>query len=64
MGAALAEQVPALIKGFLKVTEPLGGIADLTRVVLHLAAQLMLSIDHLANPRQNVGVVHAPSLGE
>ena len=42
MGAALAEQIPALIKGFLKVTEPLGGIADLTRVPLHLAAQRLL----------------------
>ncbi len=59
MGASLAQQIPALIKGFLEVMEPLGGIADLTWVFLHLAAQLMLSIDHLANAREDVGVVHA-----
>ena len=59
MGAPLAKQIPALIKGFLKVVKPLGGIADLTWVLLHLAAQLMLSIDHLANAREDVGVVHA-----
>jgi hypothetical protein len=64
MGAALAKQIPALIKGFLKVTKPLGGIADLTRILLHLTAQLMLSIDHLANAREDVGVVHAISVGE
>jgi hypothetical protein len=27
---------------------------------LHLAPQLMLSIDHLANAGEDVGVVHAP----
>ena len=64
MGAALAKQIPALIKGFLKVAKPPGGIADLTWVLLHLAAQLMLSIDHRANARENVGVVHATSLRE
>jgi hypothetical protein len=58
MGAPLAEQIPALIKGFLKAMKPRGGIADLTWALLHLAAQLMLSIDHLANAREDVGVVH------
>jgi hypothetical protein len=64
MGPALAKQIPALIKGFLKVAKPPGGIADLAWVLLHLAAQLMLSIDHRANARENVGVVHAISVGE
>jgi hypothetical protein len=59
MGAALAKQIPALIKRFLKVTKLLGGIADLTRALLHLPAQLVLSIDHLANPHEDVGVIHA-----
>ena len=52
MGAALA-----LIEGFLKVTKPLG--ASLTwSVVLHLAAQLMLGVDHFANAHEEVGVIH------
>ena len=59
MGAPLAQQIPALIKGFLEVMKPFGGIGELTWVLLHLAAQLMLSIDHLANTREDVGVVHA-----
>ena len=48
MSAALAKQIPALIERFLQFTKPRGGVADLARVVLHLAAQLVLSIDHLA----------------
>jgi hypothetical protein len=64
MGAALAKQIPALIKRFLKVTKPLSGVADLARVVLHLAAQLMLGIDHLADAREDVGVIHRDSLRE
>jgi hypothetical protein len=60
VGAALAKQIPALIEGFLKVTKPLGGVADLVWVVLHLAAQLMLGVDHLANAREDVGIIHAP----
>jgi hypothetical protein len=58
MGAALAKQIPALIEGFLQVTEPLGGVVDLVGVVLHLAAQLMLRIDHLVNAGEDVGVIH------
>jgi DNA-binding CsgD family transcriptional regulator/tetratricopeptide (TPR) repeat protein len=64
MGAALAKQIPALIKRFLKVTKPLSGVADLARVVLHLVAQLMLGIDHLADAREDVGVIHRDSLRE
>jgi hypothetical protein len=66
MGATLAEQIPALIEGFLQVTKPPGGVANLVRVVLHLAAQLMLSIDHLANTGEDVGVIHRtqPRAGE
>jgi len=59
MGAALAEQIPALIEGFLEVTKPRGAVADLVWVVLHLAPQLMLGIDHLANAQEDVGVIHA-----
>ena len=40
--------------------KPLRGIGDLARVFLHLVAQLMFSIDHVTNARENVGVVHAP----
>jgi hypothetical protein len=58
MGAALAKQIPALIEGFLQVAQPLGGVIDLARVVLHLAAELVLSIDHLANAGEDVGVIH------
>ena len=58
MGAALAKQIPALIEGLLQVTKLLGGVVDLARIVLHLAAQLMLSIDHLANAGEDVGVIH------
>jgi len=58
MSAALTKQIPALIKGLFEVTEPLGGVVDLARAVLHLAAQLMLSIDHLANAGEDVGVIH------
>jgi hypothetical protein len=36
MGAALAKQIPALIKRLLEVTKPLCSIADLSRVILHL----------------------------
>jgi hypothetical protein len=50
----LAKQIPALIKGFLKITKPCRGITDLARVVLHLAAQLVLSINHLANAHEEV----------
>jgi len=58
MGAALAKQIPALIKGFFKVTKPHSGVADLVWAVLHLAAQLMLGVDHLADAREDVGVIH------
>ena len=63
MGAAPAKQIPALIEGFLKVTKPLGGVADLVWVVLHLAAQLMLGVDHFANAHE-VGVIQQHSLRE
>jgi hypothetical protein len=58
MGAALAKQIPALIKGFLKVTKPPGDVADLVWVVLHLAAQLMLGVNHPTNAREEVGIIH------
>jgi hypothetical protein len=38
MGAALPKQIPALIEGYFQVTKPLGSVANLARVVLHLAA--------------------------
>jgi hypothetical protein len=59
MGAALAKQIPALIEGFLKVTKPRGAVADLIWVVLHLAAQLVLGVNHLTNAREEVGIIHA-----
>jgi hypothetical protein len=58
MGAALAKQIPALIEGFFKVTKPPGGVADVVWVVLHLAAQLMLGVNHLTNAREEVGIIH------
>jgi hypothetical protein len=54
MGASLAQQIPALIKGCLKIMKPLGAVTDLTWVLLHFATQLMLSIDHLADAREDV----------
>jgi hypothetical protein len=54
MGASLAQQIPALVKGCLKIPQPLGAVAHLTWVLLHLAAQLMLSINHLADAREDV----------
>jgi hypothetical protein len=35
-------------------------VGNLAGIFLHLAAQLMFSIDHLANPGEDVGVIHAP----
>jgi hypothetical protein len=58
VGAALAKQIPTLIEGFLKFTKSPGEVADLAWVVLHLATQLMLGVDHLANAREDVGVIH------
>ncbi len=59
MGAALAKQIPALIKRFLKVTKPVRGVTELAGIILHLPAQVMLGIDHLANAREDVGVIHS-----
>src|SRR5215211_979970 len=58
MRTALAKQIPALVKGLLKITQPAGGVRDLGSVLLHAAAQFMFSIDHLANALENVGVIH------
>ena len=60
MSAPLTQQVPALVERLFKIMKPLRGIGDLARVFLHLVAQLMFSIDHFTNARENVGVVHAP----
>ena len=58
MGAALTKQIPALVERLFKIMEACRGVADLARVLLHRAAQLMFSVDHLANAREDVGVVH------
>jgi len=60
MSAPLTQQVPALVERLFKIMKPLRGIGNLARVFLHLVAQLMFSIDHFTNARENVGVVHAP----
>lgn len=60
MGAPLTQQIPALVEGLFKSMKLLRGVGDLVGIFLHLAAQLMFSIDHLANPGEDVGVVHAP----
>jgi hypothetical protein len=58
MGTALTKEIPALVEGLFKIVEACRGVADIARVLLHRAAQLMFSIDHLANAREDVGVVH------
>ena len=60
MGAPLTKQIPTLVKRLLKITKSARSITDLAGVILHFAAQLMFSIDHLANAGEDVGVVHAP----
>jgi hypothetical protein len=60
MGAPLTQQIPALVEGLFKIVKLLCSIADLARIFLHLATQLMFSLNHLANPGEDVGVVHAP----
>ena len=60
MSAPLTQQVPELVEGLFELMKPLCGIGDLARVFLHLVAQLMFSIDHFTNAREDVGVVHAP----
>jgi len=64
MGSPLTQEIPALVEGLFKIVKLLRGIVELARIFLHLAAQLMFSIDHLANPGEDVGVVHAPQLRE
>ena len=58
MGTALTKQIPALVEGLFKIMKASRGVADIARVLLHRAAQLMFCIDHLANAREDVGVVH------
>jgi hypothetical protein len=58
MGTALTKQIPALVERLFKIMEACRGVAHLARVLLHRAAQLMFSVDHLANAREDVGVVH------
>ena len=60
MGAPLTQQIPALVEGLFKIMKLLPGVGNLAGIFLHIAAQLMFSIDHLANPGEDVGVVHAP----
>jgi len=59
MGTALTKKIPALVERLFKIMEACRGVAHLGRVLLHRAAQLMFSVDHLANAREDVGVVHA-----
>jgi hypothetical protein len=58
MGTALTKEIPALVERLFKIMEACCGVAHLARVLLHCAAQLMFSVDHLANAREDVGVVH------
>ena len=56
MSAPLTQQVPELVEGLFELMKPLCGIGDLARVFLHLVAQLMFSIDHFTNAREDVNI--------